>query len=115
MDEKNSLNLPRTDFPMKADLVAREPQRLEKWLSGKLYERIQERRKGAEKFVLHDGPPFANGEVHIGTALNKILKDIIVRFQTIRGKCAAGIAMGCRSNSKFRRRCARRGTLRAMR
>lgn len=88
MDDKNTLNLPRTDFPMKADLVAREPQRLEKWLAGRLYERIQERRKGAEKFVLHDGPPFANGDVHIGTALNKILKDIIIRFQTIRGKNA---------------------------
>lgn len=73
---------------MKADLVQREPQRLEKWLAANLYQRIQERRAGAPKFVLHDGPPFANGDVHIGTALNKTLKDIILKFQTIRGKSA---------------------------
>jgi isoleucyl-tRNA synthetase len=85
MDYKDTLNLPRTDFPMKADLVAREPQRLEKWESGKLYEKIQGARAGAEKFVLHDGPPFANGDVHIGTALNKIIKDIIVKYKTLRG------------------------------
>src|SRR5215212_2850282 len=88
MDYKNTLNLPRTDFAMKADLVAREPQRLQKWEQGKLYERIQQGRKGAQKFVLHDGPPFANGDVHIGTALNKILKDIVVRFHTLEGKNA---------------------------
>ena len=73
---------------MKADLVAREPQRLAKWSSGKLYERIQARRANAPRFILHDGPPFANGEVHIGTALNKILKDIIIRFRTLEGKNA---------------------------
>ena len=88
MEYKDTLNLPRTDFSMKADLVTREPQRLEKWLSGKLYERIQEKRGGGEKFVLHDGPPFANGDVHIGTALNKILKDIIIKYQLLRGKSA---------------------------
>src|SRR5436853_2684888 len=85
MEYKDTLNLPRTDFPMKADLVTREPGRLEKWLSAKLYERSQAARAGAEKFVLHDGPPFANGDVHIGTALNKILKDIIVKYKTLRG------------------------------
>jgi isoleucyl-tRNA synthetase len=88
MDYKDTLNLPRTDFAMKADLVAREPQRLERWVSAKLYEQIQQARAGAEKFVLHDGPPFANGDVHIGTALNKILKDIIIKFHTIRGRHA---------------------------
>ncbi|MGZ8920421.1 MAG: isoleucine--tRNA ligase, partial [Limisphaerales bacterium] len=88
MEYKDTLNLPRTDFSMKADLVTREPQRLEKWLSGRLYERIQQKRAGGEKFVLHDGPPFANGDVHIGTALNKILKDIIIKYQSIRGKSA---------------------------
>jgi isoleucyl-tRNA synthetase len=88
MEYKDTLNLPRTDFSMKADLVTREPQRLEKWYSTNLYERIQKRREGADKFVLHDGPPFANGEVHIGTALNKILKDIIVKYQSLRGKSA---------------------------
>jgi isoleucyl-tRNA synthetase len=84
-DYKNTLNLPRTGFPMKADLVAREPERLKKWEAAKLYKKIQASRAGAEKFVLHDGPPFANGDVHIGTALNKILKDIIVKYKTLRG------------------------------
>ena len=88
MDYKDTLNLPRTDFAMKADLVTREPERLKKWQAAKLYEKIQAARAGAEKFVLHDGPPFANGDVHIGTALNKILKDIIIKYQTLRGKSA---------------------------
>jgi isoleucyl-tRNA synthetase len=85
---KDTLNLPHTDFPMKADLVAREPERLKKWESAGLREKIQAARTNAEKFVLHDGPPFANGDVHIGTALNKILKDIIIKYQTLRGKSA---------------------------
>ncbi|MBI5384433.1 MAG: isoleucine--tRNA ligase [Verrucomicrobia bacterium] len=85
MDYKDTLNLPRTDFPMKADLVTREPQRLEQWAAAGLYDKIQAARTGAPKFVLHDGPPFANGDVHIGTALNKILKDIIVKSKTLRG------------------------------
>ena len=88
MDYKHTLNLPRTDFPMKADLVTREPERLNQWASNRLYDRIQAQRAGAEKFVLHDGPPFANGDVHIGTALNKILKDIIVKYKNLRGFCA---------------------------
>ena len=79
------MNLPRTDFPMKADLVGQEPERLKKWESARLYESIQAQRVGAEKFILHDGPPFANGDVHIGNALNKILKDIIVKYKTLRG------------------------------
>src|ERR1035441_3496927 len=87
-DYKSTLNLPRTGFPMKADLVSRAPERLKKWEAAKLYEKIQRLRAGAEKFVLHDGPPFANGDVHIGTALNKILKDIIVKYKTLRGFCA---------------------------
>src|SRR5580700_1426987 len=85
VDYKNTLNLPRTDFPMKAELTAREPERLKKWQAEKLYEKIQAARTGGEKFVLHDGPPFANGDVHIGTALNKILKDIIIKYKTLRG------------------------------
>src|SRR5438093_4556384 len=85
MDYKDTLNLPRTDFPMKADLVTREPERLKKWEAGKLYEKIQAAREGNKKFILHDGPPFANGDVHIGNALNKILKDIIVKYKTLRG------------------------------
>jgi isoleucyl-tRNA synthetase len=86
MDYKNTLNLPRTDFPMKADLVAREPERLEKWEKTGLYGKIQAARAQAgDKFALHDGPPFANGDVHIGTALNKILKDIIIKYKNLRG------------------------------
>lgn len=88
MDYKASLNLPRTEFPMKADLVEREPQRLERWQANRLYDQIQARRAGAERFILHDGPPFANGDVHIGTAGNKILKDFVVRYQTLRGRLA---------------------------
>ena len=88
MDYKNTLNLPQTGFPMKADLVTREPERLKKWEAAQLYQSIQKQRAGAEKFVLHDGPPFANGDVHVGTALNKILKDIIIKYQTLRGKDA---------------------------
>ena len=85
MEYKDTLNLPRTDFAMKADLVTREPQRLEKWEAAGLYGKIQAARAQAEKFVLHDGPPFANGDVHVGTALNKILKDIIIKYKTLRG------------------------------
>ncbi|MFO1475724.1 MAG: isoleucine--tRNA ligase [Verrucomicrobiota bacterium] len=85
MDYKDTLNLPRTDFPMKADLVTREPDRLKRWLDGRLYEKIQAARSSAPDFILHDGPPFANGDVHIGTALNKIIKDIIVKYKSTRG------------------------------
>jgi isoleucyl-tRNA synthetase len=85
MDYKNTLNLPQTDFPMKADLVQREPERLKRWEAAQLYQRIQSQRDKAEKFVLHDGPPFSNGDVHIGNALNKILKDFIVKYKTLRG------------------------------
>src|SRR3974390_209797 len=85
MDYKSTLNLPQTDFPMKADLVAREPARLKQWAARKLYEQIQAHRAGAEPFVLHDGPPFANGDVHIGNALNKILKDIVIKYKSLRG------------------------------
>ena len=84
---KNTVLLPKTDFPMRADLVTREPVRLEKWEQSKLYERIQARRRaqGAPRFVLHDGPPFANGDVHMGTALNKILKDLVLKSRTMAG------------------------------
>lgn len=85
MEYKDTLNLPKTGFPMRADLVNREPVRLSKWQEMGLYERIREARSGAPRFVLHDGPPFANGDVHIGTALNKTLKDIIIKFKTISG------------------------------
>ena len=87
MNYKDTLNLPQTGFPMKAGLVEREPQRLAQWYADDLHAKIRERHAQAdETFVLHDGPPFANGDVHIGTALNKTLKDIILKFQTMRGK-----------------------------
>lgn len=82
---KDTLNLPRTDFPMKANLATREPEMLARWQKQQVYDRIQEARSEAELFVLHDGPPFANGDVHMGTALNKILKDMIVKSRTMFG------------------------------
>ncbi len=85
MDYKHTLNLPQTEFPMKASLPQREPAQLARWTQDKIYERILAARKDAPLFVLHDGPPFANGDVHIGTALNKILKDVIVKYKTMRG------------------------------
>lgn len=85
MDYKKTLNLPKTDFPMKASLSQREPQILKFWHKNKLYEKIRQERKGSAKFILHDGPPYANGHIHIGHALNKILKDIVVKFKTMQG------------------------------
>ncbi len=85
---KETLNLPRTGFPMKANLAAREPEMLRTWEEKRLYQEIQKSRQGRELFVLHDGPPFANGDVHMGTALNKILKDFVVKSQTMLGKRA---------------------------
>src|SRR5438034_1433181 len=85
---KETLNLPRTEFPMKANLAAREPEMLRAWEETRLYQQIQKSREGRELFVLHDGPPFANGDVHMGTALNKILKDFVVKSQTMLGKRA---------------------------
>jgi isoleucyl-tRNA synthetase len=75
---KDTLNLPRTDFPMKANLTAREPELLKAWQETRLYQQIQKARQDRQLFVLHDGPPFANGDVHMGTALNKILKDFVL-------------------------------------
>src|SRR5438874_3839548 len=82
---KDTLNLPKTDFPMKASLTTREPEMLKRWEEAGLYRQIQKAREGAELFVLHDGPPFANGDVHMGTALNKILKDLVVKSKTMAG------------------------------
>ena len=82
---KYKLNLPETTFPMRGDLAKREPAWLKQWQDKKLYERIRNSRKGAKKFILHDGPPYANGDIHIGHAVNKILKDIIVKSKTLSG------------------------------
>jgi isoleucyl-tRNA synthetase len=88
MNYRDTLNLPRTDFPMKANLTEREPKILRMWQETRVYEQIQKARAEAELFVLHDGPPFANGDVHMGTALNKILKDMVVKSQTMLGRRA---------------------------
>ncbi len=82
---KDTVNLPRTDFPMKANLQTVEPEWLARWSAMDLYGKIRERRRGAPKFVLHDGPPYANGNIHLGTALNKILKDLVVKSRTMGG------------------------------
>ena len=85
---KDTLFLPRTDFPMKAGLAKREPELLAHWQEMNLWERLRADAKGREKFILHDGPPYANGNLHIGHALNKILKDVINRSQQMSGKDA---------------------------
>lgn len=82
---KNTLNLPKTDFPMKADLPKREPFLLQKWVEQDIYRLISKKYSGRPKYILHDGPPYANGNIHIGHALNKTLKDIIVKYKTLRG------------------------------
>jgi len=85
MDYKTTLNLPRTDFPMKASLKDLEPRMIEKWKQEKIYDLMQKQAEGRKSYVLHDGPPYANGHIHIGHALNKILKDIIVKFKSMEG------------------------------
>ena len=84
-DYKATLQLPKTDFPMKANLPKREPEMLKKWDDADLYARLMETRKDAATWILHDGPPYANGRVHLGTALNKILKDFVVRSRSMLG------------------------------
>ena len=84
---KDTLSLPQTSFPMRGDLVKNEPKRLAQWEKDGLYQKIVDRRRaeGASRFILHDGPPFANGDVHMGTALNKVLKDLVVKSRTMAG------------------------------
>src|ERR1700741_1832854 len=84
-DLKSTLNLPKTDFPMKANLPQSEPRRIEAWTRDDLYGKVREARKGGSPFVLHDGPPYANGDVPLGTALNKVLKDLVVRSRSMAG------------------------------
>lgn len=87
-DYRSTVFLPKTDFPMKAGLPQKEPGILARWQAEKIYEKTREVRRGAPKFILHDGPPYANGDMHIGHALNHILKDMVVRTQTLLGKDA---------------------------
>ncbi|MDR3288451.1 MAG: isoleucine--tRNA ligase [Peptococcaceae bacterium] len=85
MDYRDTLNLPETDFPMRGNLPQREPEILQRWEKEGIYEKVLAARKGKPKFILHDGPPYANGDIHLGHALNKVLKDIIVKYKTMTG------------------------------
>jgi isoleucyl-tRNA synthetase len=85
MDYKETLNLPQTDFPMKANLAQREPQMLQSWEEMGIYKKIREAAKGKKPYILHDGPPYANGNIHLGTALNKIIKDIVIKAKNMTG------------------------------
>ena len=85
MDYKDTLNLPKTSFPMKGNLARREPEIQARWSEMRLYDRILEAASGRELYLLHDGPTYANGDIHVGTDYNKILKDIIVKYKTMRG------------------------------
>ncbi len=87
-DYNTTLNLPKTDFPMRGNLPKREPDILKKWEESDLYEKMIKRNEGKPKFILHDGPPYANGEIHLGTALNKTLKDFIIKQKNMSGYCA---------------------------
>src|SRR6476646_7506577 len=82
---KDTVNLPRTEFPMKANLPTSEPETLARWVGMDLSEKVRDARAGAPKFILHDGPPYANGNIHLGTALNKILKDFVVKSKSMAG------------------------------
>ena len=82
---RDTLNLPRTDFPMRGNLAEREPERLRRWQELDLYGRLRDARQGRDRFILHDGPPYANGKLHMGHAVNKTLKDIVVRSRSLDG------------------------------
>lgn len=87
-DYNNTINLPKTDFPMRGNLPKREPEMLKKWENDRLYYKMIEKNQGKPKYILHDGPPYANGEIHLGTALNKTLKDFIIKYKNMSGFCA---------------------------
>ena len=105
-DWSETLFLPKTDFPMRAGLPDKEPQLLKRWEEIGLYKKLRETSKGRPKFVLHDGPPYANGHIHIGHALNKILKDLVVKssrcLATTAITCPAGTATACPSSGRSR-------------
>lgn len=84
-DYKHTLNLPETEFPMRGNLAQREPQMLKSWYEKDLYGQIRTAKKGKKSFILHDGPPYANGNIHLGHSVNKILKDIIIKSKTLSG------------------------------
>ena len=96
---KDTLNLPKTQFPMKAQLNRKEPEILKNWEESDLYEKILEKRQGSPLYVFHDGPPYANGNIHMGHALNKILKDFITKGKSMEGHLVRYIpGWDCRSH-----------------
>jgi isoleucyl-tRNA synthetase len=109
---KDTLQLPKTAFSMKANLPVKEPQILEKWEKDKIFNKLRKKSKGKEKFILHDGPPYANGHIHMGTALNKILKDIIIRFHQMSGKDSVyvpgwdchGLPIECKIEEQYKKK-----------
>src|SRR4051812_3886320 len=85
IDYKSTLNLPQTEFPMKAGLPQREPEQVKRWQEGRVYEKMIALHKQQPAFVLHDGPPYANGNIHLGHTLNKVLKDIVIKYKNMSG------------------------------
>ncbi|MGZ6248867.1 MAG: class I tRNA ligase family protein, partial [Syntrophales bacterium] len=85
MDYKDTLNLPKTDFPMRANLSRKEPELLKMWEAMNIYEKIRQALKGRKTYILHDGPPYANGNIHLGTALNKVIKDMVIKSKNMSG------------------------------
>src|SRR5258705_12751437 len=99
-DYKKTLNLPDPPFPMRGDLAKREPHRVKEWQEKGIYERIREASRGRPKFVLHHGPPYANGDIHIGQAVNKILKDVVVKSRNMAGFDAVYVSRGGRMGER---------------
>lgn len=97
---QNTINLPKTSFSMKADLVQREPILRKEWAKNDIYGKIREARNGCPQYILHDGPPYANGDIHMGHVINKVLKDFVIKYRTMKGfdalMCRGGIATVCR-------------------
>lgn len=85
MDYSKTVSLPQTSFPMRGNLSEKEPEIMRLWDEKEVYKKIQEKNKGNASYILHDGPPYANGQIHLGTALNKILKDVVVKYRSLRG------------------------------
>ena len=103
-DYNNTLNLPQSDFPMRGNLPAREPGMLEKWEKSDRYQKMVDRNEGKPRYVLHDGPPYANGDIHLGTALNKVLKDIVVKSKNMSGYQAPYVDVYKRQLESFSKR-----------
>ncbi|MCK9232963.1 MAG: class I tRNA ligase family protein, partial [Syntrophales bacterium] len=85
MNYKNTLNLPQTPFPMKANLSQKEPDMLRRWEETRIYDKIREASQGRPVYILHDGPPYANGNIHLGTAMNKVIKDMVIKAKNMSG------------------------------